>query len=96
MGRRMWDLWGEGITPSLQATGPGNLPSIGLAVGNSSRTCWSGDTLSSWGWESNHNCVPSQGTPRTKSCPTFLGVCRQSKGFYQGMVFLGKDPNGRF
>lgn len=41
---------------------------------------------------------PKEETPKTKPCPTFLGVCRQrlTQWADPGKMFLGRDPDGRF
>lgn len=97
-------MWGEGLTPSLQATGPEDLPSTGLAVWSSSRPLleWGHPQLP--GLEVKPQLCPLTGmrrvTPRRRppKQSTFLGVCRQwlTQWADPGKVFLERDPDGRF
>lgn len=111
MGRRMWELWGEGLTPPLQATGPENLPSTGLAVGNSSRTLleWGHPQLLGLGVKPQscpltgmRRVTPKRGPPEQRPAPLFWVSAGNPVGAIKGWCFLGRtlmagsDPTGRF
>lgn len=110
-GRRMWHLWGEGLTPSLQATGPEDLPSTGLAVGSSSRLLleWGHPQLLGSGVKpqlcpltGTRRVTPRRGPPEQSPAPLFwvsaenpVGVA-QGKRFLGGTLMTGSDPTDRF
>lgn len=78
-------MWGEGLTPSLQATGSEELPVLALQWGELQVPDGVG-TSSAPGVGSQTTIVSphmdeegdlKEEAPKTKPCPTFLGVCRQ-------------------